>query len=76
MTSSSKHGRKLGPWRYEGKHFHYRFVNPWVLPLQKPYPQIWIPGLVSPETVVWSAKHRYPSSGKRDPVVGLQAAAA
>jgi len=49
-----------GPWRYEGKHYHYRFVNPWVLPLQKPYPQMWIPGLISPETVVWSAKHRYP----------------
>jgi alkanesulfonate monooxygenase SsuD/methylene tetrahydromethanopterin reductase-like flavin-dependent oxidoreductase (luciferase family) len=49
-----------GPWRYEGKHYHYRFVNPWVLPLQKPIPQIWIPGLISPETVVWSAKHRYP----------------
>jgi alkanesulfonate monooxygenase SsuD/methylene tetrahydromethanopterin reductase-like flavin-dependent oxidoreductase (luciferase family) len=51
---------KPGPWRYEGKHYHYRFVNPWVLPLQKPVPQIWIPGLISPETVVWSAKHRYP----------------
>ncbi len=49
-----------GPWRYEGKHYHYRFVNPWVLPLQKPHPPIWIPGLISPETVVWSAKHRYP----------------
>jgi alkanesulfonate monooxygenase SsuD/methylene tetrahydromethanopterin reductase-like flavin-dependent oxidoreductase (luciferase family) len=49
-----------GPFRYEGKHYHYRFVNPWVLPLQKPHPQIWIPGLVSPETIVWSAKHRYP----------------
>jgi len=51
---------KPGPWRYEGKHYHYRFVNPWVLPLQKPHPPIWIPGLISPETVVWSAKHRYP----------------
>jgi alkanesulfonate monooxygenase SsuD/methylene tetrahydromethanopterin reductase-like flavin-dependent oxidoreductase (luciferase family) len=51
---------KPGPWRYEGKHYHYRHVNPWVLPVQKPIPQIWIPGLISPETVVWSAKHRYP----------------
>lgn len=51
---------KPGPWRYEGKHYHYRHVNPWVLPIQKPIPQIWIPGLISPETVVWSAKHRYP----------------
>ena len=25
-----------GPWRYEGKHFHYRHVNPWALPYQKP----------------------------------------
>ena len=49
-----------GPLRYEGKHYQYRFVNPWVLPLQKPHPPIWIPGLVSPETVVWCAKHRYP----------------
>ena len=49
-----------GPFRYEGKHYHYRFVNPWVLPLQKPHPPIWIPGVVSPETVVWCAQHRYP----------------
>jgi alkanesulfonate monooxygenase SsuD/methylene tetrahydromethanopterin reductase-like flavin-dependent oxidoreductase (luciferase family) len=51
---------KPGPFRFEGKHFHYRFVNPWVLPLQKPHPPIWIPGLISPETVVWCAKHKYP----------------
>jgi alkanesulfonate monooxygenase SsuD/methylene tetrahydromethanopterin reductase-like flavin-dependent oxidoreductase (luciferase family) len=49
-----------GPWRYEGEHYHYRFVNPWQLPMQKPHPQIWIPGLISPETVVWCAQHRYP----------------
>jgi alkanesulfonate monooxygenase SsuD/methylene tetrahydromethanopterin reductase-like flavin-dependent oxidoreductase (luciferase family) len=51
---------KPGPFRWEGKHFHYRFVNPWVLPLQKPHPPIWIPGLISPETVKWCAQHRYP----------------
>ncbi len=51
---------KPGPWRYEGKHYHYRNVNPWQLPVQKPVPQQWIPGLISPETVIWSAKHRYP----------------
>ena len=49
-----------GPFRYEGKHYHYRHVNPWVLPLQKPHPPIWIPGVSSPETAVWCAKHRYP----------------
>ena len=54
---------KPGPWRYEGKHFHYRHVNPWALPYQKPHPQIWIPGVLSPETVRWCAEHRYPYIG-------------
>ena len=52
-----------GPFRWEGKHFNYRFVNPWALPYQKPYPPIWIPGVISPETVVWCAEHRYPYIG-------------
>jgi alkanesulfonate monooxygenase SsuD/methylene tetrahydromethanopterin reductase-like flavin-dependent oxidoreductase (luciferase family) len=49
-----------GPFRFEGKHFNYRFVNPWVLPLQNPHPPIWVPGVISPETAAWSARHRYP----------------
>lgn len=49
-----------GPFRYEGKNFHFRQVNPWVLPLQKPRPPFWIPGLISPETAEWCAKRRYP----------------
>ena len=52
-----------GPWRYEGKHFHYRHVNPWALPYQKPHPQMWIPGVLSPETVRWCAGHAYPYIG-------------
>jgi alkanesulfonate monooxygenase SsuD/methylene tetrahydromethanopterin reductase-like flavin-dependent oxidoreductase (luciferase family) len=52
-----------GPFRWEGKHFNYRFVNPWALPYQKPRPPIWIPGVLSPETVVWCAEHRYPYIG-------------
>jgi len=52
-----------GPWRYEGKHFHYRHVNPWALPYQKPHPQMWIPGVLSPETVQWCAEHAYPYLG-------------
>jgi alkanesulfonate monooxygenase SsuD/methylene tetrahydromethanopterin reductase-like flavin-dependent oxidoreductase (luciferase family) len=51
---------KPGPFRFEGKHFHFRFVNPWVKPLQQPHPPIWIPGLVSPDTAIWCAKKRYP----------------
>jgi alkanesulfonate monooxygenase SsuD/methylene tetrahydromethanopterin reductase-like flavin-dependent oxidoreductase (luciferase family) len=49
-----------GPFRWEGKHYQYRYVNPWALPYQKPYPQIWIPGVASVETVKWTAQHRYP----------------
>ena len=48
-----------GPWRYEGEHFHYRFVNPWARPLGDKL-HIWVPGVISPETVVWAAEHRYP----------------
>jgi alkanesulfonate monooxygenase SsuD/methylene tetrahydromethanopterin reductase-like flavin-dependent oxidoreductase (luciferase family) len=49
-----------GPFRWDGTHFQYRVVNPWSLPLQKPHPRIWIPGVVSTETIVWAAQHRYP----------------
>ena len=49
-----------GPFRWEGKHYNFRVVNPWVLPLQKPHPPIWIPGVASPESVTWAARHRYP----------------
>ena len=52
-----------GPFRWEGKHFNYRYVNPWVTPFQKPHPPIMIPGVLSPETVVWCAQHRYPYLG-------------
>lgn len=49
-----------GPFRWEGKHYQFRVVNPFELPLQKPHPPVWIPGLGSPDTLVWAAKHRYP----------------
>lgn len=53
---------KEGPWRYEGKHFHYRHVNPWVKPYQE-MPQQWIPGVLSAETVMWCAEKQYPYLG-------------
>jgi alkanesulfonate monooxygenase SsuD/methylene tetrahydromethanopterin reductase-like flavin-dependent oxidoreductase (luciferase family) len=49
-----------GPFRWDGKHFQYRVVNPWALPLQKPHPPVMVPGTASPETVIWAAQHRYP----------------
>ena len=49
-----------GPFRWEGEHYDYRYVNPWMRPYQQPHPQIWIPGVVSRNTVAWAAEHRYP----------------
>ena len=49
-----------GPFRYEGRFYHYRAVNPWVLPVQDPHPPIWFPGLSSAESVVWAARHQHP----------------
>ena len=48
-----------GPFRWEGKHYHFRHVNPWCLPLQKPHPPIWVPGTASPETAVWAGRMGY-----------------
>ena len=49
-----------GPFRWEGEHFQYRYVNPWTRPYQQPHPPIWIPGVVSKNTVKWAAERRYP----------------
>ena len=49
-----------GPFRWEGDQYQLRVVNPWALPLQKPHPRIWIPGVSSTETIIWAAEHRYP----------------
>ena len=49
-----------GPFRWEGKHFQYRYVNPWARPYQKPHPPIWLPGVVSTNSLMWAAKNRYP----------------
>ena len=57
-----------GPWRYEGNHFHYRHVNPWALPFQKPIPPTIIPGVLSRETAAWAAARGYPYLGLGGPL--------
>ena len=49
-----------GPFRYEGNYYHYRVINPWIRPIQQPYPPIWFPGTGSPESVIWAATHGHP----------------
>jgi alkanesulfonate monooxygenase SsuD/methylene tetrahydromethanopterin reductase-like flavin-dependent oxidoreductase (luciferase family) len=54
-----------GPFRHEGDHFQYRYVNPWVRPYQQdPHPQIWIPGVLSKSTMEWAAARRFPYVGQ------------
>ena len=49
-----------GPFRWEGKHYQYRYVNPWAKPFQKPHPPIWLPGVVSRDSLIWAARNRIP----------------
>ena len=49
-----------GPFAWEGEHYQFRVVNPWARVLQKPHPRIFVPGVLSPETIAWAAQHRYP----------------
>ena len=48
-----------GPFPWVGKHYHFRYVNPWPRPLQQPHPPIWAPSTGSGETIDWAAEHRY-----------------
>jgi alkanesulfonate monooxygenase SsuD/methylene tetrahydromethanopterin reductase-like flavin-dependent oxidoreductase (luciferase family) len=38
------------------------------VPLQKPYPRVWIPGVISPETIVWAAQQGYPYIALNTPI--------
>jgi alkanesulfonate monooxygenase SsuD/methylene tetrahydromethanopterin reductase-like flavin-dependent oxidoreductase (luciferase family) len=49
-----------GPFRWDGEHYQYRYVNPWMRPYQKPHPPVWVPGILSKNTVEWCAKNRIP----------------
>jgi alkanesulfonate monooxygenase SsuD/methylene tetrahydromethanopterin reductase-like flavin-dependent oxidoreductase (luciferase family) len=44
-----------GPVQHDGDFFHYRYLNPWPRPLQKPYPKIYIVGTGSMSTVELAA---------------------
>ena len=48
-----------GPFAWEGKHYCFRYVNPWPRPIQKPHPPVWIPSTGSSETIEWAAERGY-----------------
>lgn len=52
-----------GPFEFEGRHYSYRYVNPWPRPLQQPHPPIWIPGGGSIETIEYVAQRRWSYMG-------------
>jgi alkanesulfonate monooxygenase SsuD/methylene tetrahydromethanopterin reductase-like flavin-dependent oxidoreductase (luciferase family) len=45
-----------GPTTFAGEFFHYRYLNPWPRPQQKPHPKIYIVGSGSPESMEFAAK--------------------
>ncbi|MEE2721858.1 MAG: LLM class flavin-dependent oxidoreductase [Pseudomonadota bacterium] len=46
---------ETGPFAFEGKHYHFEYVNLWPRPYQDPHPPIWCPSLGSTETIEWAA---------------------
>lgn len=47
-----------GPFRWDGNHYNFRYVNTWPRPIQKPVP-IWCPSTGSSETIEWAAERGY-----------------
>jgi alkanesulfonate monooxygenase SsuD/methylene tetrahydromethanopterin reductase-like flavin-dependent oxidoreductase (luciferase family) len=45
-----------GPTSHYGEFYTYRFLNPWVRPMQKPHPPCYIVGTGSPETIELAAQ--------------------
>jgi alkanesulfonate monooxygenase SsuD/methylene tetrahydromethanopterin reductase-like flavin-dependent oxidoreductase (luciferase family) len=52
-----------GPFLWNSKHYHFRYVNPWPRPMQQPHPPIWIPGVGSKETIELVAQRRFAYMG-------------
>jgi alkanesulfonate monooxygenase SsuD/methylene tetrahydromethanopterin reductase-like flavin-dependent oxidoreductase (luciferase family) len=44
-----------GPFAFEGKHYHFDYVNVWPRPYQQPHPPIWAPSMGSLETIEWAS---------------------
>lgn len=48
-----------GPFRFNGRHYNFDYVNLWPRPLQQPHPPVWFPSQGSAETIAWTAERRY-----------------
>jgi alkanesulfonate monooxygenase SsuD/methylene tetrahydromethanopterin reductase-like flavin-dependent oxidoreductase (luciferase family) len=46
---------KPGPFAFEGRFYHFDYVNVWPRPYQQPHPPIWCPSTGSTETIEWAS---------------------
>ncbi len=60
-----------GPFAYAGKHYQFRYVNPWPRPYQTPHPPIWIPSQGSSSTIRWAARMRYTYCQTLSPIAAV-----
>jgi len=60
-----------GPFAYAGKHYQFRYVNPWPRPYQTPHPPIWIPSQGSASTIRWAAQTRYTYCQTLSPIASV-----
>ncbi|CAD6559440.1 Alkanesulfonate monooxygenase [Paraburkholderia hiiakae] len=65
---------ETGPFPFEGKHYHFNYVNVWPRVYQQPHPPIWIPSQGSRETIEWAsdASRRYTYLQTFSPVAALK----
>lgn len=61
-----------GPFPWEGKHYKFRYVNPWPRPMQQPHPPIWVPTQGSSTTLRWAAERRYPLFQTNSPLEAVK----
>ena len=50
---------KPGPTRFDGEFYHYKYLNPFPLPYQKPHPKIYVVGSGGEDTVQYAAEKGY-----------------
>jgi alkanesulfonate monooxygenase SsuD/methylene tetrahydromethanopterin reductase-like flavin-dependent oxidoreductase (luciferase family) len=48
-----------GPTRFDGEFYHYKYLNPFPLPYQKPHPKIYIVGSGTEDIVQYAAEKGY-----------------
>ncbi len=64
---------KPGPFEFRGKHYNFKYVNPWPTPYRKPHPEIYIPSSGSLSTIRWVAERRYTYCQTLAPIQGVAA---